>query len=467
MRRLAQLTRPLPGPVNLCLQSRHGDVDGRARSRLVPPGSAAWPARGRDRRGAWRPCRRRSARRARLPGHRPGKARRARRPRLGVPPGWLHLRRRPDHHHRAVPVRGAVAALRPRHGRRCRRCGRSRRSTASGSTTARRSTTPATPPRCAPRWRVSRPATSMATSASCTLSEAICRVGFEQLGDVPFGCLDRHGARRARPDAAGRAIAACMRLVARFIKDARLRIAFSFHPLLIGGNPFTTSAIYSLIAVPRAPLGRAFRHGRHGPRWSTAWSALIRGPGRQHPLQRRGGARSSSPTAAATGVRLGLPARPIAADIVVSNADSAWTYRHLLPQGAQRRWTDRSGSNRARYSMGLFVWYFGTSRQLSTTCAHHTILLGPRYRDLLRDIFERKVLADDFSLYLHRPTATDPVAGAARLRRVLRAVAGAEPRRRHRLDRGRPNRIAGAIAQASGGDAAAGPRAPRRDLARA
>jgi phytoene desaturase len=107
----------------------------------------------------------------------------------------------------------------------------------------------------------------------------------------------------------------------------------------------------------------------------------------------------------ATGVELESGER-IAAQVVVSNADSAWTYRNLLPAAARRRWTDRR-IERARYSNGLFVWYFGTSRRYPEV-AHHTILLGPRYRELLEDIFERKVLAADFSLYLHRPTATDP-----------------------------------------------------------
>jgi phytoene desaturase len=78
----------------------------------------------------------------------------------------------------------------------------------------------------------------------------------------------------------------------------------------------------------------------------------------------------------------------------------------MLPASARKRWTDRK-LDRARYSMSLFVWYFGTSRQYPET-AHHTIMLGPRYRELIEDIFERKLLADDFSLYLHRPTATDP-----------------------------------------------------------
>jgi phytoene desaturase len=96
----------------------------------------------------------------------------------------------------------------------------------------------------------------------------------------------------------------------------------------------------------------------------------------------------------------------IAADVVVSNADSATTYRHLVAPEHRSRWTDAK-IEKARYSMSLFVWYFGTKRQYPDV-AHHTISLGPRYRELLTDIFDRKLLAEDFSLYLHRPTATDP-----------------------------------------------------------
>jgi phytoene desaturase len=107
----------------------------------------------------------------------------------------------------------------------------------------------------------------------------------------------------------------------------------------------------------------------------------------------------------ATGVRL-ADGTVLRADVVVSNADPGWTYGRLLPAGVRRRWTDRK-LGRARYSMGLFVWYFGTRRTYPDV-RHHTILLGPRYRGLLDDIFRRKVVADDFSLYLHRPTATDP-----------------------------------------------------------
>jgi phytoene desaturase len=107
----------------------------------------------------------------------------------------------------------------------------------------------------------------------------------------------------------------------------------------------------------------------------------------------------------ATGVRL-ASGETIASDIVVSNADAAWTYEKLLANAPRKRWTAKKLKN-ARHSMSLFVWYFGT-RCKYPEVPHHTILLGPRYRELIGDIFDRKILADDFSLYLHRPTATDP-----------------------------------------------------------
>jgi phytoene desaturase len=92
--------------------------------------------------------------------------------------------------------------------------------------------------------------------------------------------------------------------------------------------------------------------------------------------------------------------------VVVSNAEVGWTYRNLLPPEVRRRWTNQR-IDKARYSMSAFVWYFGTKKKYPDV-AHHTIILGPRYREHIQDIFERKILADDFSLYLHRPTATDP-----------------------------------------------------------
>jgi phytoene desaturase len=113
----------------------------------------------------------------------------------------------------------------------------------------------------------------------------------------------------------------------------------------------------------------------------------------------------SDATGRATGVLLG-DGETVPADAVVSNADVATTYLHLVPPRFRRKHTDRR-VKRLRYSMSLFVLYFGTDRQYPDM-AHHEILMGARYRGLLDDVFSRKHLADDFSLYLHRPTATDP-----------------------------------------------------------
>jgi phytoene desaturase len=96
------------------------------------------------------------------------------------------------------------------------------------------------------------------------------------------------------------------------------------------------------------------------------------------------------------------------ADVIVSNADVAWTYQNLIPSRYRRRNSDRRYKN-MRYSMSLFVIYFGTRRRyVDSKLAHHNIILGPRYKGLLDDIFGRKDLAEDFSLYLHMPTITDP-----------------------------------------------------------
>ena len=233
-------------------------------------------------------------------------------------------------------------------------------------------------------------------------SEAIFRVGFERLGDVPFDSWTDMA--RCVPDLLRLgSLRSVHQLVAKHISDPRLRVALSFHPLLVGGNPFSASSIYALIAFPGAALGRAFRHGRHRGAGDRPRGPDPR-PGRRRALQRGGGGDHRRPgrrDRRAPAVRRCGPA-----DIVVSNADSAWTYRHLVAPQHRRRWTDRR-IERARYSMSLFVWYFGTRRQYPDV-AHHTILLGPRYRELLHDIFKRHHLADDFSLYLHRPTATDP-----------------------------------------------------------
>lgn len=233
-------------------------------------------------------------------------------------------------------------------------------------------------------------------------SGRIFRVGFEELAHVPFGRISDM-ARIVPAMVRLESYRTVYSLVARFVRSEKIRQVLSFHPLLVGGNPFNTTSIYALIAYLERKWGVHYAMGGTG--------ALVRGLARL--AEERGGRFRLGEevdeilveNGRAAGVRLASGER-IAADLVVSNADAAWTYRRLLPESARRSWTNRR-LERMRYSMGLFVWYFGTSIRYPDV-AHHTILLGPRYRGLLDDIFERKVLAEDFSLYLHRPTATDP-----------------------------------------------------------
>jgi phytoene desaturase len=234
-------------------------------------------------------------------------------------------------------------------------------------------------------------------------SEAIFKLAFERLGHVPFDSwidmvrlapeLVRLGSYRS-----------IYGLAASFVRDSRLRFALSFHPLFVGGNPFKTTSVYGLIAFLERRWGVHFAIGGTG-RIVDGLVGLIRGQG----SAMRYGARVAEISVSgrrATGVRL-ASGEQIGADIVVSNADSLATYRDLVPAALRRRWTDQKIA-RARFSMSLFVWYFGTDKHYPEV-PHHTILVGARYRELLRDIFDRKVLAGDFSLYLHRPTATDPM----------------------------------------------------------
>lgn len=233
-------------------------------------------------------------------------------------------------------------------------------------------------------------------------SKRIFDVGFTELSAVSFHRL-RTMVRQIPRLLRLRSDRTVWGLVSAHLRNPKLRQAFSIQPLLVGGNPFNTTSIYGLIHF----LERA--HGVHFALGGTG--AIIQALGRlmeRTQIEVRLGEtvdRISIEDGAACGVVLS-DGRRIAADIVVSDADAAHLYRSMVPQDAQPRAT-RIKLATAHYSMGLFVLYFGTTATYPDV-AHHTIWMGPRYRELLRDIFHRKVLAEDFSLYLHRPTATDP-----------------------------------------------------------
>ncbi len=233
-------------------------------------------------------------------------------------------------------------------------------------------------------------------------SERIYRVAYEDIGQRPFSTLAQM-ASAIPPMIAFRADRSVHAHVSKHIRDPRLRIALGFHPLFVGANPMTVTCAYSMISFLERDYGVHFAMGGTG--------SLVRGLAGL--IDGQGGRIHCNAEVAeilvrdgrATGVRL-ASGETLAADIVVSNADSAWTYRKLLPETVRKRWPDRKIDSR-RYSMSLFVWYFGTNRRYEDV-RHHTIVLGPRYEALLADIFKRKHLAEDFSLYVHRPTATDP-----------------------------------------------------------
>ena len=191
--------------------------------------------------------------------------------------------------------------------------------------------------------------------------------------------------------------------VANRVKNDKLRFALSFHPLFVGGDPFATTSFYCLINHLEQGWGVNYAMGGTGA-LVQAMADLVTDMGGTI----RYGEEVSEITHEgdrATGVKL-AGGEVLPADIVVCNGDPATVYRRMLPGRKRRRWTDAK-IDRMDYSMSVVVWYFGTNRRWED-CPHHTIVLGPRYKPLIKDIFRRKILGPDFSLYLHRPSATDP-----------------------------------------------------------
>jgi phytoene desaturase len=226
--------------------------------------------------------------------------------------------------------------------------------------------------------------------------------GYTKLADKPF--LKFWDMVRVSPQLIKlQAFRSVYSMVSKYIKDEQLRQAFSFHSLLVGGNPFSTSSIYTLIHYLEREWGVFYPRGGTG----SLVSALVK-------LFQEGGGEIalSSPVKRiitsgdrVTGIETENGEKePF--DAVVSNADVVHTYKNLL--GAHKRGQSK-GRRLARspHSMSLFLIYFGTDKKYPEI-AHHSVLFGPRYRELLRDIFKKGELAEDFSLYLHAPTRTDP-----------------------------------------------------------
>lgn len=231
-------------------------------------------------------------------------------------------------------------------------------------------------------------------------SKKLYDLAFTELAHRPFdrlGLMLRQTPRLARL----RADLSVWQAVARRIKNENLRRAFSIQPLLIGGDPHSTTSIYALIHYLERRWGVFFAMGGTGALVRALRKLLVEagvnlrlGTTVQRVLVENG---------RAAGVELESGER-VPGDIVVSNADPCHLYRNMI----EPRWLNATVKLklRSRLSMGLFLLYFGTRRRYEKV-AHNSILLGESYRGLLDDVFRRQVVSDDISLYVHRPTATD------------------------------------------------------------
>ncbi|MBM7069732.1 phytoene desaturase [Actibacterium sp. 188UL27-1] len=229
--------------------------------------------------------------------------------------------------------------------------------------------------------------------------------GFEDLGRRPMHklwdlikVLPKFGMMRADRSVYAHA--------ARRFRDERLQMAFSFHPLFIGGDPFKVTSMYILVSHLEKEFGVHYAMGGVAA-IAKAMAGVIEDQGGDLALGTEvdeilldGGT--------AKGVRL-IGGEVVPADLVISNADAGHTYDRLLRNQPRKRWSP-ARLKRSRWSMGLYVWYFGTkgTAAMWPDVGHHTILNGPRYRGLVDDIFLKGKLSDDMSLYVHRPSVTDP-----------------------------------------------------------
>jgi phytoene desaturase len=237
-------------------------------------------------------------------------------------------------------------------------------------------------------------------------SKQVFETGYEKLAAEPF--LRFTDMVKVAPQLMRlRADRSVYSTVARFVKNEHVRQALSFHSLLVGGNPFDTSAIYTLIHYLERKWGVFFPRGGTG--------ALVRGmldlfqelggeirlsaPVEDIDVQSRGGQHRHLVTT--------VERKREEFDLVVSNADIHHTYSTLYKSHPQARRQARKIARR-EWSMSLFVLYFGTDRSYREEVVHHTVLFGPRYKALLEEIFNGDELPDDYSLYLHAPTHSDP-----------------------------------------------------------
>ena len=236
-------------------------------------------------------------------------------------------------------------------------------------------------------------------------TKAIFQKGFVELADKPF--LRFMDMLKVAPDLIRlQSYKNVHSYVSQFVKNDFLRRCFSFHPLLVGGNPFDTTSIYAMIHYLEREWGVHYAIGGTGSIVNGLVSLIEELGGIIHFNSEVTRIRIDE-NRKAKGLELSS-GEFFPSDLVISNGDVAWTYKHMIDPSQRKTYTDKK-IDRLQYSMSLFVLYFGTDKRYNDTkLKHHNIILSERYKSLLTDIFNKKELAEDFSLYLHMPTYTDP-----------------------------------------------------------
>ncbi len=232
-------------------------------------------------------------------------------------------------------------------------------------------------------------------------SKAIFDVGFTKLSDKPFISFF-YMIKQIPALIKLKSYLTVAQLVNKYIKNPNLRAAFSIHPLLVGGNPFSTTSIYALIHFLERNWGVYFSMGGTGKLVEELTKLLVRnGVEIKYNLDVENAYEKNGRIEKIECMN----GKVIYADNFIFNGDPPTFYNEILKSKSKKRkkfLPERFTS----YSFGMFVLFFGTKKKYSNI-AHHSIWLGKRFKSLLTDIFDNKVLSEDFSLYIHRPTATD------------------------------------------------------------
>ena len=234
-------------------------------------------------------------------------------------------------------------------------------------------------------------------------TERIFNKGFTDLSDKPFNNLT-FMLKQVPSLLSLKSYKSVYKLVSNYITNEKLRRVFSMHPLLVGGNPFTTTSIYTLILFLEKKWGIHYSMGGTG--------SVVKALEKLMEEENIKIIKSAEVTEIISnenkvkGVKINN-SEIIECDYIVCNSDPPNVYQNLIKSKNDYNFLFKQKMKRMDYSMGLFVYYFGSKKQYKNV-AHHTIYFGNSYEKHLDKIFEKKILSEDISYYLHRPSATDP-----------------------------------------------------------